>query len=328
MKRASIITSALFGLALSAAPSLAADSVKVALDSPADLNGSGSYVWAHAFTTYLNDHGMKAEEFQRGALGGDDELLDQVSQGLVEVAMAPLKSAGGLNNLIYGLYLPYFFSDLDEVDKALYDGGMLATINDGTTTKGVRVLAVDSVGLGSGIFNTKHPVNSMSDLSDLRMRALDESQIELFAAWGTTGTIVSWAEVPNALQTGVADGYINPAFVPLMFGHTDFIKYFTDAQVSPSVRIAIASEDWYEGLSDEQRKIVDDAVAAADKANRDWAKSPDRDADMDKLREAGVEVAELTKEARDEFVKASETVYKTGVLTAEQVDQWIKAKAR
>ena len=37
--------------------------------------------------------------------------------------------------------------------------------------------------------------------------------------------------MPNALQTGVADGYLNPAFVPLLFGHTDFIKFYTDAAV-------------------------------------------------------------------------------------------------
>ncbi|MEO4041708.1 TRAP transporter substrate-binding protein [Hoeflea sp. CAU 1731] len=326
MKYASLATSALFGLALTVGQAMAADTVKVALDSPPDLEQSGSYVWAHTFVTYLNEHGMTAEEYQRGALGGDDELLDQVSQGLVEVAMAPVKSAGGLESLIFGLYLPYFFTDMGEVDTALYDGGMLAKINEGTTPKGVRVLAVDSVGVGTGIFNTKHPVNKMADLADLRMRALDETQIDLFEAWGSTGTVVSWAEVPNALQTGVADGYLNPPFVPLMFGHTDFIKHFTDANISQSVRIVIASEDWYEGLTDEERTTVDDAVKAADKANRDWLSG--RSGILGKLREAGVEVVELTDEARDEFVKASEAIYKDGQLTAEQIEAWTMAKSK
>lgn len=38
--------------------------VKIALDSPPNLEGSGSYVWAHTFSTYLNENGMAAEEFQ------------------------------------------------------------------------------------------------------------------------------------------------------------------------------------------------------------------------------------------------------------------------
>ncbi|MGX1306047.1 TRAP-type C4-dicarboxylate transport system substrate-binding protein [Amorphus suaedae] len=300
--------------------------IKVALDSPPDLEGSGSYVWAHAFTEYLNAHGVAAAEFQRGALGGDDELLDQVSQGLLEVSMSPLAITASMDDLIYGLRLPYFFNGIEEVDKALYDGGMLAKINEKLASNGVRVLGVDAVGQGVGIFNTKHPVATMADMSDLRMRALDESQIELFKAWGSTGTIVSWAEVPNALQTGVADGYLNPPIVPLLFGHTDFIKYFTDADISPSLRVAIASEDWYSGLSDEDRKTVDAAVEAANKANRDWLAN--QGGVYDRLKAAGVEITELTPEARAEFEKASQTTYEGGLVTAEQVEMWTKAKGQ
>ena len=238
--------------------------------------------------------------------------------------MSPLAITASMDDLIYGLRLPYFFNGIEQVDKALYDGGMLAKINEKLASNGVRVLGVDAVGQGVGIFNTKHPVATMADMSDLRMRALDESQIALFKAWGSTGTIVSWAEVPNALQTGVADGYLNPPIVPLLFGHTDFIKYFTDADITPSLRVAIASEDWYSGLSDADRKTVDDAVEAANKANRDWLAN--QGGVYDKLKAAGVEITELTPEARAEFEKASQTTYEGGLITAEQVEMWTKAK--
>ena len=297
--------------------------VKVALDSPPDLQGSGSYVWAHTFVTHLNDNGMKAEEYQRGALGGDDELFDQVSQGLLEVSMSPLGIVASLDKMIFGLRLPYFFDGMAEVDKALYNGGMLEKINEKTTPNGVRVLGVNTVGQGSGIFNTKHPVEKVADMADLRMRALDETQIELFKAWGSTGTIVSWAEVPNALQTGVADGYLNPPIVPLLFGHTDFIKHFTDAEISPSLRITIVSEDWYQGLSDADRATVDAAAEAANEANRDWLAS--QGSVYDKLKEAGVSVVELGDAEREEFRKASETTY-LSLLSQEQFDMWKAAK--
>ena len=298
--------------------------VKVALDSPPDLEGSGSYVWAHSFVESLKAAGMPAEEYQRGALGGDDELFDQVSQGLLEVSMSPLGITGSLDSTIYGLRLPYFFDDMAQVDKALYEGGMLAAINEKTTPKGVRVLAVNTVGQGSGIFNSKKPVEKVADMADLRMRALDESQIDLFKAWGSTGTIVAWAEVPNALQTGIADGYLNPAVVPLLFGHTDFLKFFTDAEVSPSLRITIVSEDWYKGLSEEDRKKVDAAADAANKANREWLSK--QGSVYGKLEAAGVRISKLTPEARAEFLAASAPAYDSGLLTKEQIAAWTKAK--
>lgn len=324
MKLSKFFTGSLVAATLALGTTAASAEIKIALDSPPDLNGSGSYVWAHTFSTYLNEHGMEAEEYQRGALGGDDELFDQVSQGLLEVSMSPLNIVGSIDKLIYGLRLPYFFADMAEVDRALNDGGMLARINAATAPEGVRVISVNTVGQATGIFNTKKPVASVADMSGLRMRALDESQIELYEAWGAAGTIVSWAEVPNALQTGVADGYMNPAFVPLLFGHTDFLKHFTDARVAPSLRITIVSEDWYQGLSDEERATVDAAAAAATAANREWLGT--QDAVLGKLEEAGVAVVKLDQAARDEFRAASAPAYESGLLSQEQIAAWEAAK--
>ncbi|WP_417598800.1 TRAP transporter substrate-binding protein [Pararhodobacter oceanensis] len=309
--------------ALLASGSAASAQIKIALDSPADLATSGSYVWAHAFATHLNENGMEAEEYQRGALGGDDEVFDQVSQGLLEIGMSPLGIVSSLDTLIYGLRLPYFFADISEVDHALYDNGMLAAINAGLDGTGVQVLAVNTVGPATGIFNTQRAISSMADMEGLRMRALDESQIELYAAWGSTGTIVSWAEVPNALQTGVADGYLNPSFVPLLFGHTEFIKHFTPAQISPSLRITIVSEDWYDGLSDDERATVDAAADAGNAANRAWLAA--QTGVTDQLVAAGVEITELSDEARAEFQAASETTY-GAIVDEEQLAAWQNAR--
>lgn len=324
MKKRTFLKATVAAATIAFAASAATAEVKIALDSPPDMEGSGTYVWANTFGAYLNEHGMEAEEYQRGALGGDDELFDQVSQGLLEVSMSPLNIVASIDKLIYGLRLPYFFDGMEEVDRALYDGGMLEKINAATTPEGVRVLSVVTVGPATGIFNSKKPVKSVADMSGLRMRALDESQIDLYEAWGASGTIVSWAEVPNALQTGVADGYMNPSFVPLLFGHTDFLKFFTDAKVSPSLRISIASEDWYQGLSDEERATVDAAVTAADEANRAWLAS--QDAVIGKLEEAGVAVETLTPEAWEEFRAASGPAYESGLISQDQIAEWETAK--
>ncbi|MCP5367644.1 MAG: TRAP transporter substrate-binding protein [Hyphomicrobiales bacterium] len=315
------------GVVLAAAPALA--EVKIALDSPPNMERAGSYVWAHTFAEYLKSKGMDVKEYARGSLGGEAEKLDQVSQGLLEVSMSDLKSAGKIDKLVFGAALPYLFQDAAHMDRAVAAAGLMDKINAAVTKNGVRVLAITTVGPGTGIFNTKKPVHKAADMADLRMRALDESQIALFKAWGTTGTIVSWKEVPNALQTGVANGYLNPVFVPVMFGHTDFIKFFTDAKVTQSARLALASEDWYRGLSDAQRKIVDDGAAAATKANRDWLKRTEPKM-MDEVKAAGVAVVELTPEARAEFQSLSKAVYADGVLTPEQVKIWVDAadKAR
>lgn len=310
-------------LAVAAMPAMAAP-VKIALDAPANEETSGSYVWAKTFADHLNANGMETEFFERGALGGEAERLDQVSQGLLEVSLSDLKSAGQLDATISALHLPFFFANEAEMDKALYDGGMLAKINEGTTPKGVRVAAVTLIGGMAGIFTTGAEVATIKDMSPLRFRALDDTQIAIYKAWGTQGTIVSWAEVPNALQTGVADGYLNPPFVPLLFGHTGFIKTFTPARILPSSRTAILSEDWYQGLSADEQKIVDDAAMMATKANREWLAG--RTAVMDALKGAGVTVVEMSDENREAFVEATAPLYSMLPLPEGALDAWIAAK--
>src|SRR5690606_18216653 len=118
--------------------------------------------------------------------------------------------------------------------------------------------------------------------------------------------------------------YVNPSFVPIMFGHTDFIKHYTPANMSPSTRLALASEDWYQGLSDDERKVVDDAVKAARAANRDWLRRTEPELEK-KLEEVGITITRLSPEARQEFIDRSRKVYDEGVLKPEQVQVWVEA---
>ena len=323
MKPMKFLAAAVLALALGLPASA---EVKIALDGPADLKNSGTYVWAHTFAEHLKANGIDAVEYERGALGEEADRLDQVSQGLLEISMSDVKSAGQFTNITYGVYLPYLFDSVATLDAALDQGGIMKKINAATTLQGVRVLAFTALGLPAGIFNTKQAVESIDDMSALRMRALDEMQIKLYEAWGSTGTMVSWSEVPNALQTGVADGYLNPPFVPLVYGHTDFIKHFTDASVMPSVRIVIASEDWYQGLSEAARAVVDEASAKATAANRQWLE--ERNDILVQLEEAGIAVVRLSIEAREAFVQASMKTYTDGALSEDEVAVWLAAVGR
>lgn len=297
--------------------------VKVAQDCPPDPKTCGTYVWASTFAKHLNDNGMEAVEFARGALGDEAERLDQVSSGLLEVSMSDARSAGSLNPFIYGMNLPFLFGTHAELDAAVEKGNLLETINEGTAPNGVRVLALVANGSPAGIFNTKMPVEKIEDMADLRMRALDETQIRMYEAWGSTGTIVAWPEVPSALQTGVADGYLNAPVVPLMFGHDDFLKHFTDVKFSAPVRVALASEDWYQGLSDAERATVTEAVTLATAANRTWVLGQDEI--LSQLEAAGINVVTLTDEERGRFAEASRVLYDGGLASPETVATWLEA---
>lgn len=313
-------------LALFLSAGAAQAEVKLAHDCPPDPKTCGTYVWGNTFAEHLRANGMTVTEFERGALGEEAERMDQVASGVLEISMSDTRSAGTLDPFIYGVSLPFLFATHASFDEADAAHDLVGKINAGTTPKGVRVLAMVANGSPAGIFNTKHAVNRIEDMGDLRMRALDEAQIRMYEAWGSKGTIVAWPEVPSALQTGVADGYLNAPIVPLMFGHQDFLKHFTDVRFSAPFRVAIASEDWYQGLSDTERSVVAEGIAKATSANRAWVEG--QAGVLNDLEAAGIAVVRLSDAERDRFAEASRPLYEGGLLPSEGVAIWLAAAGR
>lgn len=304
----SAVTAGLLLFLLAAVPAAQTAEIKIALDCPPDLQKCGTYVWSHTFADHLKANGLVAKEYATEALGGEDEKLDQVSQGLLEVSNSLLTKVGTVDPSINGFWLFFIWDSYAHLDRVINESDLLEWINSKLEKKGVRVLAPIPVGGFSGIANTKHPIMTPDDFKGLRMRATDKIQAEYLKAWGASTVIIPWPEIYNSLQTGVADGYLNPAIVPTLFKHTEVIKFYSDVRIGAPLRVAIASQDWYAGLSAKDRKIVNDAVAAANKENRKWL-SQVTTMSIEGLKKAGVKVSVPSTEQRARFGELAKAVY-------------------
>lgn len=310
---------ALAAMLLAAAPVQA--EVKIALDTKPDLETSGSYNWAHAFGEALTAAGMEVREMPRGSIGDEAEKLDQLSLGLLEVSLSDVRSVGQIDPFIYGVRLPYIFDDVAHMYRALDQGKVLDRVNEAIAGQDVKLLALVPLGPSSGIITTSRAVRSPADMEGLRMRALDDAQIALYQAWGASGVIVPWSDVPAGLQTGIVDGYLNSAFVPIMFGQTDIVKHFSDAGVIIPLRAAMVSASWYDGLSEDDRATVDAAVEAADAATRAWLDDV-AVSSLSALEKAGVTVQRLEAQERAAFRELSKQVYTSGLMSEDAVRTW------
>ena len=314
---------ALVGMFFMIAPAVQAGEIKIALDSPPDLEKSGTYVWARAFSDHLTVKQIPFKEYAVNALGNEAERLDQVSQGLLEVSMSDLSRAGQLEPAIMGFMLPFLWENMAHLDRALVTSDLMSGFNEKLTKKGVRVLSLVALGNAVGIANTKKTIRSVEDMKGMRMRAMDKFQTKYYEQWGCNSVVVPWPEVYNALQTGIADGYTNPSWVPIMFKHTELLKYYTNAAISPSLRIALASEEWYSTLSKKDKEGVDEAVLKANAANRAWVADSEEKA-LAALRSAGVEVTPLAPTERAKFTELSRKAY-PDIIPAEYVPKFVGA---
>jgi TRAP-type C4-dicarboxylate transport system substrate-binding protein len=302
---------------------LAGGEIKLALDCPPDPEKCGTYLWSKTFSDYLESQGMKVKLYAKDALGGEAEKLDQVSQGLLEISNSDLSKAGSLDPTIFGFYLPFLLEDMDHFFRVQKNTDLLSKINAGTTKRGVRVLALVPVGDMTGIVTTKKFIKTPADFQGIRMRALDKKQAKWLEIWGANAVVVPWAEIYNALQTGVADGYMNPAFVPIMFKHTEVLKYYSDAKMAPALRVAICSEDWFKGLSEKDRAAIVAGVVKANTAVQAWVKKAEAQG-LDALKKAGMQVYVNSSDDKAKFAEMIKPNY-TDIVPQEVVTMFIEA---
>jgi TRAP-type C4-dicarboxylate transport system substrate-binding protein len=300
-----------------------AGEIKLALDCPPDAEKCGTYLWSKTFSDSLESQGTKVKLYPKDALGGEAEKLDQVSQGLLEISNSDLAKAGSLDQTIFGFYLPFLFEDMDHFFRVLKNTDILAKINAGTTKRGVRVLSLVPVGDMAGIVTTKKFVKTPADFQGIRMRALDKKQAKWLEIWGANAVIIPWPEIYNALQTGVADGYMNPAFVPIMFKHTEVLKYYSDVKVAPALRVAICSEDWFKGLSNEDRAVIEAGVVKANTAVQAWVKKAEEQG-LGALKKAGMQVYVNSSADKAKFAELIRPNY-TDIVPQEVVTMFIEA---
>lgn len=302
-----------------------AGEIKIALDCPPDSTKCGSYLWSLTFADYLESQGLKIKLYQKDTLGDEAERLDQVSQNLLEISNSDVAKAGSLDPTVFGFRLPFLVNDIDHLYRIIEHTDIMAKINAGTTPKHVRVMAIIPLGSFHGFTTTKTMIKTPADFANVRMRAVDRAQVKWLELWGASAVIIPWAEIYTSLQTGVCDGYMNSSTVPIMFKHTDVIKYYSAANLAPALRAVIASEEWYRGLSEKDRAIVDAGVVKANTEVHKWANKSNDEA-LDQLRAAGVNVYINTPEDREAFARLIRPNYES-IVEPETARLFIKLAA-
>lgn len=307
---------------LMATPVMASD-VKIALNGVNDPEANAEAAFIAGFEAALQETGFTVSVFPSDTLGSERERFDQVAQGLLEVNLATASTPYGMSPIMRGIALPFLFETPEELDRVLAETELLAQMNAPLLPNGIRLAGVNYIGMPLGFHNRERAITRMEHLQGLRFRALNAEQLAYIEALGASGTIVAWAEVANAIQTGIADGYLNPPNSAIRTGHTEFLRNFTRADITPSTRIILISQDWYDMLSAEEQAQIDAAIDAGVAANRAWVDNWSGLVE-ERHRAAGVTLSELEPGERDRMVAAARPTW-DDVMEAEHLQAFIDA---
>ena len=214
---------------------------------------------------------IEVKLFPNGQLGKDNEVIQQVRDGIVESAIS---SAGGIaqHYPLVGVFdIPFAFPNIAVANRVIdqrSEFGMKFSADLEAKT-GLKVLGLIDSGGFFAFTNSKRPITSVDDMEGLRIRTMTlPTHQAIISSLGGKPTPLPWAEVYTALQTGVADGQMNPIPIIAFAKFNEVQKYLSITNHVITPYIWTMNKDFYNGLSDEHRALIDWASEVATEAGR------------------------------------------------------------
>ncbi|MEO1105746.1 MAG: TRAP transporter substrate-binding protein [Pseudomonadota bacterium] len=189
--------------------------------SAVELHGASQFGDDHAFTKTL----MKFEELvsecydgdvsfvlhKNSELGLEKDYFNFMSQGVsVDFAIVAPSHMSTYSKMAPLMDMPFLFADLDHWNKVLDEGGLEPIAADVKNRADVEIIGYAGGGTRNLIVN--RPVTNMDELEGLPMRVMGAPiQTRIFEAVKAAPSVIDYAEVYNAIQTGVIDAAENEA---------------------------------------------------------------------------------------------------------------------
>lgn len=246
------------------------------------------------------------EVYPNSTLYNDDQVLEAMLQGDVQLA-APSLSKFETFTKVYRIFdLPFMFVNMDAVDT-FQNSDTGQSMLDAMQRRGLQGLAFWHNGLKQ--FSANKPLVTPADAAGLKFRVQpSDVLVAQMEALDASPQPMAFSEVYGALQTGVVDGQENTwsnIYGQKFFEVQDGI---TETNHGVLDYLVVASVDWLdsldEGVRDQFMTILEEvsqernaAIAEVDAENRQA------------VLDAGATIRELTPEQRQEWVDAMKPVW-------------------
>lgn len=198
--------------------------------------------------------------FAGSQLGAEVDVISQVRDGDVEMTTINPMSNGSSTITTLAAMEQYFLFESDEHALAFMNGEGGQMMNDAWNQWNLQGLAFFPLGFRN-LTNNKSPIESMDDLSGLKIRGYNEVQIAAWESVGCNLSSVVWSELFTAMQQKLIDGQEGAL---TSFSESKFYEvqeYFTFTRHVYGTDMLVSNQAWWEGLSEEDATILTEEIA-------------------------------------------------------------------
>lgn len=234
---------------------------------------------------------IKVNIFPSGQLGSDQANVSALQGGTLEMA--------SMNSGIFASQvkdfavfdLPFMFINGKEAD-AVVDGPFGQKLHGKLAEKGLVGLGYYELGFRN-ITNSKRAITKVEDIAGLKLRVIPNPiNVDWVKALDANPTPLPFPELYAALEQKAVDGQENP--VATIWGAKlhEVQKFMTLTNHQYNPQSVVISKKFWDSLSADERKIIQDAVTESAKYQRQQARASVATT-LDNLKKAGMTVSEL-----------------------------------
>lgn len=225
-------------------------------------------IYATKFKEYIEENSKhKIKIYPVGTLGEEKDMMEQVQAGLLQFVGQSTGYMGGTISEMDVFFVPYLLpTNVDELDKFFKNS---VAINEMFPKifkdHGLQLLSIFPE--GEMAVTTFEEFHSPADLDGKKIRVMPGSPllVEAYKAFGASPTPMSWGDLIGALKTNMIDGQENPTVWISAYDLDNLTNVLTYTGHNHFSATTIANLDFFNGLSDADKKLVQEAANAAQK---------------------------------------------------------------
>ena len=196
--------------------------------------------------------------FPNSQLFGDGKEMEALLLGDVQIIAPSLAKFGKYTKKLQIFDLPFLFEDIHAVDR-FQDGPKGQELLNSMNAKGIKGLGYLHNGMKQ--LSANKPLRTPADAKGLKFRIQSSDVLEAqFKAVGANPQKLAFAEVYQALQSGVVDGTENPWSNTYTKKFHEVQKYIMESDHGVLDYMVITNAGWWEGLPADIRKALNEAM--------------------------------------------------------------------
>jgi TRAP-type C4-dicarboxylate transport system substrate-binding protein len=255
-----------------------------------------------------SDHEIQLFPF--GTLGESADIMEQAQSGILQFVDQSPGFTGALIPEAQVFFVPYLLpADQDHLVSFFRNSKAIHELFPPLyAEQGLELLTMFPE--GEVMMTTTKPIAGPADLNEVKFRVMTNPLlVSSYQAFGATPTPLPWGEVYGALQTGIIQGQENPAFFIESTKMYEVAGIITRPGHNNFTTAVMANKDFYDGLSDADKKVVQDATAAAfDYIVEYQTGLTEQSLEKIKAAKPDVTITTLTEEQRQPFKDTAGTV--------------------